>query len=282
MGNCIVLHKYTKFNNNNEFKLAYDMCPSSSNSNYLPKNIDDYGINTKISLLGILTNLLNNPNRKILGNNDSPDVQKMYDILKDNIIKNLKLNIKKVDKIVHYNDKLEVIIGKYIFKLIAKRQDSKDDRLKLLLSSRKLDNTNERMMIYYRSNSEGGLWRFAVISSSGGFLKYGNAPKGNIDYITETFINMDLQQYIYENLHKVPFSYYNDDLYSAVSLSIGKLYYNEALRGTSQEIKDINSYISRFNILPEDLFNFRNDYDDVKYPYFNILRYHIFLKNIIL
>jgi hypothetical protein len=130
-------------------------------------------------------------------------------------------------------------------------------------------------MIYYRSNSEGGLWRFAVISSSGGFMKYGNAPKGYIDYVTETFINMNLQQYIYENLHKVPFSYYNDDLYSAVSLSIGKLFYNESLRGTSLEIKEINSYVSRFNILTEDFFNFRNEYDDIKYPYLNILRYHI-------
>jgi hypothetical protein len=280
MGNSKSLFQYVKYNNNKEVSLCIDMYNSGIALNYRPNNIYTYGINTKISLLSILSNLLNIPNQKIESDRDKPDIKKMYDTLKENIIRHLESTIYKIDKIIHYNDNLEIRIGKYIFKLIAKRLYSKDDRLQLLLSSRKLDNTNERMMIYYRSNSEGGLWRFAVqeLPTSrfrGGYMKYGtNLPKGNIDYITETNINMELQQFIYENLYKVPYSYYdngNNLSIQRLSSSIGKTFYTES----NIDATEINKYIANFNNINELFFNFRRDYDDIQYPYFNILRYHI-------
>jgi len=284
MGNSSSLFQYVNYNNNKEVSLCIDMYSAPIIANYKPNNIDNYGINTKISLLSILTNLLNSPNPKIESDRDKPDIKKMYDTLKQNIITNIRLNFNKIDKIIHYNDNLEIRIGKYIFKLIAKRAYSKDDRLKLLLSSRKLDNTNERMMLYYRSNSEGGLWRFAVeeLPTSrfrGGYMKYANnLPKGNIDYITETNINMELQQFIYENLYKVPYSYFNNGNNLSIkrlSSSIGKTFYTES----NIDVTEINKYIANFNNINELFFNFRRDYDDIQYPYFNILRYHISCGN---
>jgi len=44
---------YIKFSNNNQVSLTIDMINASSVLKYLPSNINDYGINTKISLLKI-------------------------------------------------------------------------------------------------------------------------------------------------------------------------------------------------------------------------------------
>jgi len=283
MGNSKSIFYYVKYNYNKEVSLCIDMYNSGIALNYRPNNIYTYGINTKISLLSILSNLLNNPNPRVEADIDKPDIKKMYDTLKENIIRHLESTIYKIDKIIHYYDNLEIRIGKYIFKLIAKRLYSKDDRLKLLLSSRKLDNTNERMMIYYRSNSEGGLWRFAVQEVAprrrGGYMKFGkDLPKGPIDYITETNINMELQQFIYENLYKVPYSYYNNDNnlnIQRLASSIGKTFYTES----NIDVTEINKYIANFNNINELFFNFRSDYDDIQYPYFHILRYHISCGN---
>ena len=52
--NSILL--YIKFSNNNQVSLTIDMINASSVLKYLPSNINDYGINTKISLLSIFTN----------------------------------------------------------------------------------------------------------------------------------------------------------------------------------------------------------------------------------
>ena len=76
---------YIKFSNNNQVSLTIDMINASSVLKYLPSNINDYGINTKISLLSIFTNILNNPDPIL----SSDDIQQMYNTLKENIITNL-------------------------------------------------------------------------------------------------------------------------------------------------------------------------------------------------
>jgi hypothetical protein len=107
------IKEYTKFNNNEEAKLYQDMSNAPTVQNNLPDNIDTYGLNTKISLLGLLMNLLNVPNPKI-GDSEKPKITNLCTVLTTNIVKNLKSNITKTDKIVHYDGRIEKKIGNYI------------------------------------------------------------------------------------------------------------------------------------------------------------------------
>ena len=49
---------------------------------------------------------------------------------------------------------------------------------------------DEQIFVCYSSNSELGMWRYAVIRSDGGL------DKGEIHYVSETFIHIELQKYI--------------------------------------------------------------------------------------
>jgi hypothetical protein len=141
------------------------------------------------------------------------------------------------------------------------------------------------MILYYKSNSEGGIWRVAIKTIEGdGYVKSYNSLKtgrmrmNGIDYITETFINMELQEFISKNIHKIPYSYYNNDTKTFISesLSNGNFYTSNETKETSEEIKKINISITNFNPLTSFVdINMRDEYDDIKYPFLNILRHHI-------
>ena len=267
-----LLH-YTKFNNSNEALLATYMI-DHYNKSYQPDSNNYFGINTKISLLSLLSNLINVPNSKIDDN-----IVLMRNVLINDIKQCLNLNKLKKDPITYYSDLLEIKIDDYIFKLIAKRQYAEYDRIHLLVVSISKNTGSKRGMIFYKSNSEGGIWRFAVMSGTQ-YLKNKNDLGGYVDYITETFINMKLQQFISDNLHKVPYSFYVNDLVPNYLNSTSKnvLYYNKNHTEISDDaIDNIGLYLSNFNIInsEDNIFYNRPDYDDTKYPYFNILRHNI-------
>lgn len=64
-----------------------------------------------------------------------------------------------------------------------------------LLKIKSIDRTGiEKEFCVYRSNSEGGFWRFACADERHILFK------GNYDYIQQTFIHLELQKFINENL----------------------------------------------------------------------------------
>jgi len=103
------------------------------------------------------------------------------------------------------------IIDSIEFSLIAK--DLSSERHVVLISSTKDNNIN--YFLVYKSNSEVGIWRFYSITSSHSFQIH----KGD-DYITETFIHVDLQKFINQNFHLIPIFENNEkkNNFSAISL----------------------------------------------------------------
>jgi hypothetical protein len=77
---------------------------------------------------------------------------------------------------------------KHTFQLISKKLTEQY----LLI---KIKNINYNFMfVVYRSNSHGGLFRLCSLDTPS------HLYKGETDYVTQTFIHMDLQQFIVENL----------------------------------------------------------------------------------
>jgi hypothetical protein len=110
--------------------------------------------------------------------------------------------------------KLSIIIDTIEFTLIAKNINS--GRHVVLISSNKDGNIN--YFLVYKSNSEIGMWRFYSITGDIyyyydeifklgktyiDFRDFYTIYKG-IDYITHTFIHMDLQMFINNNFHLIP------------------------------------------------------------------------------
>jgi hypothetical protein len=245
-------------------------------SNY---DLEKYGINIKIILLSRFSYLINNNQ---LNDKITDEIKKkFYDVISENIKKNFISNTIKLSKIIHYNDSLEITIDSYIFRLIVKK-DNEDSRMQLLLSSRKLDNTNERMLLYYRSNSDGGIWRFAIagnIYGSGAYYK-NKSGKGGIDYITETIMHLKLQGFVFNNINKIPFSYFENEKnnnFNKIKDIYNKLdngfFINNDNNYEKEDISNTNKLINNFNYITVDIFKFLK-YED-KYEYFNILQRHI-------
>ena len=112
--------------------------------------------------------------------------------------KNKYLNLKKQNG----GANLEIVIDTIKFTLLAKyiNLDEKVKRVYgrpvVLLSSEKDDNIN--YFLIYRSNSEATCWRFYSIDSS-----IFSIWKGS-NYVSQTFIHMDLQKFINNNFHLIP------------------------------------------------------------------------------
>jgi len=85
----------------------------------------------------------------------------------------------------------EIIINSYTFKLLYKMENESYIKVKIKNIERNLD------FIVYQSNSHCNLYRFCSIWSDKTFYK------GDKDYVTETFIHMDLQKFIVENFRNL-------------------------------------------------------------------------------
>jgi hypothetical protein len=84
-------------------------------------------------------------------------------------------------------------IDEYEFELLYKMIDTSYIYIKIKNISRQID------FIVYASNSQGNIYRFCSRTASDSTHLF----KGNYDYVTETFIHMELQKFISENLDKL-------------------------------------------------------------------------------
>ena len=273
------IEKYAKFKYIEEINII--------NNIFKKKDITNYGINVKIQTLSIISNLLNKPNKKIFDpfGNTKQELEKYYISLINSIKSNIRLNNGIIYKYIHYNENLEISIKKYKFTIIAKKI-SDGDRIQILASSRKLDNTNLRYILFYSSKSDGGILRLLVKQEEKPtmLLKNGYAvgkSKENIDYITETFIHMDLQKFIYDNLHKISYCYYNNSKMLPLYKDFNSFYDVKDDKTNKDKIYNVNEAIKNFQEINENFVKFRNinlkenidEYDDKDFIYFHIFQY---------
>ena len=102
----------------------------------------------------------------------------------EHCLKEIEISNKEEHQSKHHP---EIAINRYTFKLLYKIEDEKYIRVKIKNIQRDLD------FIVYQSNSHCNLYRFCSILSDKTFYK------GDTDYVTETFIHMNLQKFIVEN-----------------------------------------------------------------------------------
>lgn len=86
----------------------------------------------------------------------------------------------------------QIQINNYIFTLRGKLKGTGGRDL-VKVSSQHISLDIKRFFILYRSNSDGGIWRFCIQEKSGYLLKYSEKIS---DYITVTFVHIDLQNFI--------------------------------------------------------------------------------------
>jgi len=194
------------------YNLIFDNYKNDKNKEKNNLIINNYGINIMILLLSRISKTYNSklfdkydleeyPYKKMrrynnLISDDIHDVikntyNKLVFYINEKIYKN-NLEYQKI--IPSYKEKLEIKIDDFNFELIAITDNNEYDRVLLLLK------TNDKFILFYRSNSELNTWRFASYDS------YLHLYKGQ-NYITETFIHINLQKFINENYHKIPYSY---------------------------------------------------------------------------
>jgi hypothetical protein len=85
----------------------------------------------------------------------------------------------------------KIKINRYTFKLLYKMEDTDYIKIKIRNITQQID------FIVYPSNSQGNIYRFCSFDI--GTHLY----KGDNDYVTETFIHMDLQKFINDNFHNL-------------------------------------------------------------------------------
>ena len=90
---------------------------------------------------------------------------------------------------------LIIRIDRYDFQLLYKMIEKKKYiKIKIRNLTLKID------FIVYSSNSHGNIYRFCSLTDS---TKDSQLFKGRYDYVTETFVHMELQKFINENLDKL-------------------------------------------------------------------------------
>lgn len=116
---------------------------------------------------------------------------KILDIKNNNLrlicehcLKEIEISKKEEHQSIHHP---EITINRYTFKLLYKMENDRYIKVKIKNIQQNLD------FIVYQSNSHCNLYRFCSILSDNTFYK------GDKDYVTETFIHMDLQKFIVEN-----------------------------------------------------------------------------------
>ena len=127
-------------------------------------------------------------------------------------------------KYIPIEKELKIIIDNYIFYPLGRFKASRE---LVLLKSINITSSKEMNIYLYRSNSEGGLFRFCSKTED-------KFEKGS-HYIVDTFVHMDLQQFLIENFNHIPiidipidycpntiqyFSNYNSRIYPTPSLDI--------------------------------------------------------------
>jgi hypothetical protein len=105
------------------------------------------------------------------------------------------------DKVNNFNkpikSNLSISIGDFIFELIMYYPNANKGRSAVKIFSKNIDSKEITEFYVYKSLSECGFWRFCSI------IMFGTLYKGS-DYVQETFINLKLQEFINENLNKLP------------------------------------------------------------------------------
>jgi len=96
-----------------------------------------------------------------------------------------------VDKETWISDPLQITINGITFTLVYKIYDS--DRLKIKIKSQ------SKEFLLYQSNSELGFWRLCLNLNRNSNYLY----KGKLDYVQSTFVHLELQKFINENIDKV-------------------------------------------------------------------------------
>jgi hypothetical protein len=94
---------------------------------------------------------------------------------------------------------LQIIIGEYFFTLISYHSNDLDNRGSVKIISRLIHSTETETFFVYRSKSELGFWRLCSYNK-----ELVNLFKGDNDYVQQTFIHLDLQNFIDKNLNNIP------------------------------------------------------------------------------
>jgi hypothetical protein len=114
-----------------------------------------------------------------------------------NIKSNIKLN------------ELQIIIGSYLFTLISYDFNDIEGRgsVKIKSNSIIVDISIEEIFFVYKSKSELGFWRLCH------YTNY-HLLKGNYDYVQQTFIHLELQNFIDSNIYRIPYDNHNGCFYN--------------------------------------------------------------------
>jgi hypothetical protein len=97
-------------------------------------------------------------------------------------------------------DDLQIIIGPYLFTLISYDSDDLNNRGSVKISSKSIISKTDiqETFFVYSSKSELGFWRLCAMEDI-----YKQLYKGDYDYVQQTFIHLDLQNFININLDKI-------------------------------------------------------------------------------
>ena len=118
----------------------------------------------------------------------------------EHCLKEISISKKEEHQSIHHP---EITINTYTFKLLYKMENERYIRVKIKNIQQKID------FIIYQSNSHCNLYRFCSILSDKTYYK------GDKDYVTETFIHMDLQKFIVENFDNIILKEEEECLYIA-------------------------------------------------------------------
>lgn len=114
-----------------------------------------------------------------------------------------------------------ITIDEYKFELLHNYIDAKN-RHYIKIESTHNDKFSTETFYLYRSNSEGGIWRFCIKESSGHLVK---GVDDLYDYVTITFVHIELQMFINNNYFKLPTTKINGPI--CMYDGVGSLRYNK-------------------------------------------------------
>jgi len=108
-------------------------------------------------------------------------------------------DVEPIDTPNRYN--LQITIGSYLFTLISYDLNDLDNRGSVKITSKSIipDYDIEKTFFVYSSKSELGFWRLCAIEDFSRQLY-----KGEYDYVQQTFIHLDLQNFININIDIIP------------------------------------------------------------------------------
>jgi hypothetical protein len=111
----------------------------------------------------------------------------------------------------------QIIIGAYLFTLISYDSDDLDNRGSVKITSKSIisDTSIENTFFVYSSKSELGFWRLCMMKKKTHNPKL---YKGLYDYVQQTFIHLELQNFININLESLQKESHNKCFYDDVTI----------------------------------------------------------------